>query len=214
MRRLNFVIDLETSGACPIRNGIVSICAIACDENLNPIDEFVMKVKPTFLNSFTWSAKAQEIHGFSYMEVMNNHINNDVFCYQFLLWLAKYKNENNASHNFICHASNTGWFNHKDKEQVWPWIDWNFLEHAFRKAFLENRSEMVWSLFKIFNPTYCLKSTIKMGREAGYGKNDLKSWAQRINFKLDHHDARSDAYACLAVYKYLISRGQNDSLGN
>lgn len=205
MEKLTFVCDLETSGACPIRNGVISTTILACDSELNIIDEFSMKSRPPDLSPKAWSTKAEEIHKIPIYEVAN-YPSNDLFCYSLLIWLSKYKKD--FTHNFVCHASASGWYNKKEDEQVWSWIDWNFLEHAFRKARFEDGSQMVWSLFKIFNPFYSLISTIEMGRSAGFGKNSLSEWAKRVGFSLNHHDARSDALCCLEVYKYLSKKNE------
>lgn len=210
--RFKIVCDVETSGSCPIRNGVISACFLIIDENNNVIDEFVRNVCPPDLSKKWWSNEAQGIHGITFEQVQS-YMPNDQFCYELLIFLGKYKGE--SALDFICHASPSGWFDGVTKEWIIiNWFDYNFILWCFLKAKFSNGREMVWSMYKVISPNRLI-STVKMAREAGSKKNKLNIWAERLNFDLKHHDPTSDTYCCLAVYKYLrASNEQENDFGN
>ena len=206
----NFFCDLETSGSCPIRNGVISATLLVCDHDLNVVDEFCSNVCPPDLKPATWSLGAEGVHGKSIAEV-SNYKPNDQFCYELLCFLAKYKHPGNFPQPFICHASPRGMLNFHPVTrkplggyQIYPWFDYFFLEWCFRKAKFQNGEDMSWTFWKIFTEKNLI-STVQMGRDSKYRKNDLRTWADRIGFKLNHHDDRSDVYCCLEIYKYLTN---------
>jgi len=211
---LSFIVDLETSGNCPIKNGVISFCLIVCNKYLTPIDEFFSYVRPPDLSPLTWSIETEKYHKKSIAEVMT-YKPNDQFCYELLCFLAKYKNPSNWPMPFICHASPNGMpklnkFGRPDGSfEIHPWFDYYFLEWCFRKARFQNSEEMVWAFWKVFNSSNLI-STVQMGRETGHKTNKLSDWAARVEFKLNHHDPRSDAYCCLKVYDHLRKIKNND----
>lgn len=208
------VIDVETSGNCPIKNGVIAACVLIIDKNDNVIDQFVRFVCPPDLTRATWSEEAQGIHGITFEQVQT-FISNDQFCYELLMFLKPYKREDNFPIPFICHANPHGWYDKLKHEWIIiKWFDYNFLEWAFRKAKFQDGTEMVWSMFKVCSSKNLI-STVKMGRDAKYKKNGLKVWAERLGIDLKHHDATSDTYACLATYIFLkANHGQQNNLGN
>lgn len=213
MSPFKIVCDLETSGSDPIKNGVISCTVLIINEDLQVIDEFIRRVCPPDLSPLTWSLEAESVHGQSIAEV-SRYMSNDHFCYDLLCFLAKYKSANNSPLPFICHASPNGkrQLHHITKKatgafDIWPWFDYHFLEWCFRKAKFQNGIEMVWTFWKVISSNELI-STVKMGRDAGYKKNRLNDWAERIGFNLNHHDDRSDAYCALEVYKYLVNKNQ------
>lgn len=205
--RFKVIGDVETSGGCPIRNGVISACLLVIDENCNVIDEFVRRVCPPDLTRKWWDLEAQGIHGMTFEQVQS-FMPNDQFCYELLCFLGKYRGE--SAFDFICHANPSGWFDHKTKDwKIIRWFDYFFLEWCFRKAKFNNGQEMVWSMYKVLSSSYLI-STVKMGKDAGYQKNNLKVWSERLNFPLKHHDPTSDTYCALEIYKHLRARNEND----
>jgi len=206
--RFKIVCDVETSGSCPIRNGVISACFLIIDEHGNVIDEFIRNVCPPDLTRKTWSLEAQGVHGIPF-EVVQTYMPNDQFCYELLCFLGKYKAE--TALDFICHASPGGWFDKvKGDWIIVKWFDYNFIEWSFRKAKFQNGREMVWTMFRVMDSRYLI-STVQMGRDTGHKKNKLNLWAERLNFPLAHHDPTSDTYCCLAVYNYLrATKDEND----
>ena len=223
---------METSGNCPINNGVIAACILVIDENDNVVDEFVRYVCPPDLTRRNWSEEARiEAHKIEF-ETVKTFMPNDQFCYELLCFLAKYKSF--FPLQFICHSSPTGFYK-RDKitgktlgsYTMIPWFDYNFLEWCFRKATFKNGTSMVYSFFKILkynevcieieegkkdkndtvfellNRDSSLISTIHMARFLKYKGNRANEWATRLGFDLKHHDAKSDTYLCLEVYKYL-----------
>jgi len=205
-----FIVDIETSGRCPIKNGIISFSLGVTDLNLNLIDVFQRRVRPPFLSFNTWSKEAEGVHGISFDKVLN-FTPNDQFCYELLCFLSKYKHPDNFPQPFVCHASPNGKprFGKNGKPdggyEIHPWFDYYFLEWAMRKARFENGQEMVWSFYKIFNGKIRY-STVEMGRKAGYTSNKLNTWAERLNFDLKHHDDLSDMLCALEIFKLLHNK--------
>jgi len=209
--KFKVICDVETSGSCPIRNGVISACFLIIDENCNVVDEFHRNVCPPDLTRKHWSLEAQGIHGITFEQVQN-YMPNDQFCYELLLFLGKYRSD--TAIDFICHANPSGWFDKREGWKIIKWFDYNFIEWCFRKAKFANGCEMVWSMYKVLDSKYLI-STVKMGKEAGHKKNNLKVWSERVGFDLKHHDPTSDTYCCLEVYKHLrASNEQENDIGN
>ena len=206
-RPFSLVYDLETSGNCPIRNGVISFAIIVVDDKLQEVARRIWYVRPPDLSKKTWSLGAQGVHGISYEQV-STFMPNDQFVYELLCFLAPYKDPNNVPLYSIFHASAKGApeLNARKKPtgafMITPWMDYNFLNWCARKARFDNGQEMVWSLYKIIAPGY-LVSTVEMSRKAGYKKNRLSDCAERIGFKLNHHEAMSDTECCLEYFKFL-----------
>lgn len=213
--RFKIVVDVEASGSCPIRNGVISACFLAIDENKNVVSEFRRFVCPPDLTPFTWSHGAESVHHQPF-NLVKTYMSNDQFCYEFLCWVKDFLNDDGFPLDLIFHASKTGQkefeFNDENNNfwRIYPNFDYNFLEWCFRKASYENGSSMVWTFYKVFSSRQLI-STVQMGKEAGHKGNSLKKWAQRLGFMLNHHDDRSDTYCCLEVYKYLDRNNDNDS---
>ncbi len=173
-----FFCDVETTGFDPIRNDIVSICMAVTDWEHNLIDVFYDTAKPEF-NKF-YSEDAEKIHGFGRDELSNFQHPRDTLI-KLLNFLNKYRTPGKY-HVFIYHALRL--------------FDYKFLEWAFRKQYMH------WSFFKMFHSEYS-ESTIDMAKSMGYQGNKLNQWAERIDFELEHHNAKSDTLCCVQVHKYL-----------
>lgn len=204
-----FFCDLETTGGCPIKNGVCEFALVVTDSQLNVIDEFHRRVCPPDFSPYTWSLEAAKKHKFTINQV-RDFMPNDQFCYELLCFLAKYKRPDNLPFPFVCHASPAGWIVGKKggkiyEIKIYPWFDWHFLDRAMRKAKFQNGQTMNFTLYKIFS-TNNLVSTVQMGRDAGYKGNRLDQWAERLKLNLNHHAALSDTYACLETFKYLIAK--------
>lgn len=211
--------DVETSGSDPDKNGVICCASLVTDNGLNIIDSFERLVKPPMLSKYTWSTEAEGIHKIPFEKVYYEGISNEQFCYEFLCFLAKYKPATGYL-PFICHASKHGMrklsplvldektgkpLKRKDLGgyDIWPKFDFFFLERCMRKANFQDNTEMVFAFWKLFHPDESFISTVMMGREAGYQKNRLPEWAERLKFVLDHHNAMSDTLCCLEVFKKL-----------
>lgn len=195
---VRIVVDVETTGLDPIVNDIIDISLFVINDQFEIIDEFRQTVKPDPINSITWDQEAQNVHGYTKKDV-SVFMNRKKFCIKLLHFLVPHKNEDNSPLEFICHALPEKFFDPNRKQFSWPHIDYHFLEWAFRKENLER------SFFKVFS-TNNITSTIKLARKhtGNHRGHKLNVWAENIGFKLDHHNAKSDALACLELYKYFM----------
>lgn len=215
LRSNYFFVDLETSGNDPDRNGVISCAVVVTDFNFNVIDTFCRLVKPPMLSRLTWSTDAEAVHKIPFNKVWYEGTPNDQFCFELLSWLNPYR-PIYGHMPFVCHASKSGKvkLNAMKKPmgtyEIWPRFDWHFLERCFRKAEYQDRTQMVYTFWKVFNMDESFISTVQMGREAGYKKNSLSVWAERIRFPLNHHDAMSDVLCCLEVFKYITERNRQN----
>ena len=173
-------IDIETTGFSPTKNDPIEIAMIAAD-NFVIKETFMSKVRPT-PKSFVWSYKAEEIHGYTYDEVAK-FIPSYSVCVSINKFLSK--NFTDDNNRLICHAL--------------PYKNGEFFDSKFIKMlFQKNNCSELWPM------EYTKKeSTIVMGRNAGHKENNLKAWAERIGFNLEHHDPMSDALCCMEIHKYL-----------
>jgi hypothetical protein len=233
MRHFKVVCDLETSGNCPINNGVISACFFVLNESDEIVNKKTWYVRPPNLSPKFWSEEARiKAHKIPYETVLG-FMQNDQFCYELLCFLGQYQEHFPLA--FICHASNTGMPNLDPITKkslggyaMVPWFDWNFLEWCFRKAFFQNGEPMVntfWKIFKhneiciemeegkedktklkLLNGGTALISTIVMARELGFKPNKLSDWSQRLGFQLNHHEVESDTNGAYITYKYLKAK--------
>lgn len=203
-----FIVDLEFTGLDPITNDVIEMAVIVVNEENEVVDKFHSNMAPEIINEKTWDIKAQEIHAITPSEARRFPNRRDV-AISFLHFLVPYKDEKNFPREFICHALPDKFFDKKTKKWSWPYIDYFFLEWVFRKENLH------FSFFKVFSQGK-LTSTIKMAREfTGERRgHKLNIWAKRLGIELKHHEAMSDAMACLEIYKYLSSKKECLDLGN
>lgn len=173
-----FFSDVETTGFDPIRNDIVSLCMIVTDQNFNRVGMFYETCRPEF-NKF-YSEGAEKIHGFDRAQLESFQPRRNL-CINLLHFLKEFRTPDKF-HPYIYHALKL--------------FDFRFTDWAFRKENLH------WSLYKMFDERFC-ESTIEMARDAGYSPNKLNHWADRLDFKLDHHNAQSDTECLVETYKYL-----------
>lgn len=208
--KYNFVCDLEFTDSDPMRGQILECALLVTDLNLNVVNEFYAKVRPEMINNVCWSTEAQEVHGITPQMAMSHPYSRREFCMGLLNFLAPYYYECREPQPFVCHAMEFGFDN------SWSMIDFHMLDWAYRYE------ELQYSFWKIIEQTRVL-STIKMARDSGLfvmrkiiDKNGRESnrKSYRLNllcplvgFDLKHHEAMSDAYGCLEIYRYCRKRG-------
>jgi DNA polymerase III epsilon subunit-like protein len=174
------VIDTETTGFTPLNNDIICLSCEIRDLDWSLKGEFTGYYSPQ--TKKRWSPHAEKVHGFSYEEACSfDHPR--VTDIKFLNFLKEFKTDDNKPILFVAHDKNG--------------FDFKFTEWSFRWHDLQ------YSFFKVFNQEYRV-STVKMGEIAGYPKNKLNIWAERIGFDLDHHEVKSDRIACSKVFKHLM----------
>jgi len=171
-------VDCETSGLCPIRNDIVSLAMIITDTKGKELDRFYQKCRPEF--NVYYSKEAERIHGFT-RDTLKGFQERRELLISLLWFLVPYLSD--SSIPFIFHANGK--------------FDYKFVEGAFRKEDLQ------YSFWKVFNHSNTI-STINLAKKIKwYKKNSLDAWAERLNLKLEHHNALSDTLCCKELYFYL-----------
>lgn len=125
---------------------------------------------------------AVEIHGISFFEMWRSKDAMDVFV-ELIKWLRSINNSDYAF-NFIAHQLNG--------------FDWKMI---CATIFQLDDDTLIYEWRKLFHGN--IYSTIERARSMGYKQNSLKHWQARLDFKLDHHDALSDARACKIIWENL-----------
>jgi len=210
MIKYNFVCDLEFTALDPMRGQIIECALLVIDAvTLEVVNEFYCQVRPEQINALTWTQRAQDVHKITPQQAMAfTHSRRD-FCFALLNFLAPYYFECLEPQPFVCHSLDKGFMGKENFS--WPYIDFHFLDWAFRYENLE------LSFWKIINQGRLL-STITMAREFGlFARNKItdvngkvsnrKSYKLNllcplVGFVLDHHKAMADAYGCLAIMRH------------
>lgn len=175
-----FITDTETTGFSNKMHDMITMSCEVRDLDFNLVGEFELFAKPK--SRERWTDKAAEIHGYSWSEACNFGDSRKE-AIRLLHFLKEFKTEDNLPLLFVAHENNK--------------FDYNFL-----KAFFMNQG-LIDSFYKVFNENNRI-STIDLARKKGYSENKLNVWADRIGFKLNHHNAESDRKCCSRVFEYLI----------
>ena len=110
-------VDVETTGLDYIRNEIVSISSIICDQELNKLRKKTIKVRPE--NLHYWSEESEKIHGFSKDDCLNHTPKNEAIAI-FEEFLFEDKIQRMA---FVCHAKSMyGEMDYFDYNMVKQWF--------------------------------------------------------------------------------------------
>lgn len=188
--KYSFVIDIESTGFCPIRNDIISIGVVVLNDKLSVIDSFYDKARPDTYKWMNEDNVATHVHGFKLSEMM-------FFPERFttikrlMNFLVKYLCPSHTPRPLFYHATKG--------------FDYLFVEWFFRKENLE------YSLYKIFtHPTSY--STVLLARSLGYEGNKLDQWASRLSESFHHHNALDDANMCAKILQYILKNHFNNEV--
>lgn len=175
-------VDLETSGF--VRHGadVLTTSIIITDYELDIKDKKTFFSRPR--GKTYWSESAEKVHGIGYQAALEFDEPRRS-CIEILHFLKPFKHPDNYPITFVSHDNNN--------------FDYFFFIDHFR------REDLHWSTNKVFDDDHRL-STVKLGRKAGYEKNKLNIWADRLKIELDHHNSESDALACYEVFKHLMTK--------
>ena len=186
--------DFETTGFDPIRNFPIVLALVVADCDFKIQDQLVQKIRPGIINDISWSKEAEVVHGFTKDEAWEfptQHIAVNNILKFFKPFVSK------SPQLFVCHANDRMWWQKEQGCYNTPWFDYWFMWWMFYKAGCDQ-------LYKIIR-TENMQSTVKLGRDAGFKKNKLDAWADRLDYKLNHHDALADTLFCLHLHKHLLS---------
>lgn len=184
------IIDTETTGFSKLDHDLISLSIEVRDYNWDLKDDKTLYASPQ--TKTRWTPKAEEIHGFSYDEACSfDHPRKTAI--SLLQFIKPFKTDDNKPLLFVSHDLNG--------------FDFGFIEWMYRWQGLQ------YSVWKVFQDKFKL-STINMAREQKYQKNKLNNWADRLDFKLNHHEVKSDRMACSKIFKYLIENNHGMELKN
>ena len=190
--------DVETSGKDPFTNDIISGSMILTDKDFNELDVLTFKSRP---EGTTWDQEAADNshkiklteailypHPLETIEKIDNFLSN---------W---HEPGNPYIPMFFHATTNDVWERNEEGKAIGLRIiknfDWAFYVAMYWKW---NKTPM---LFKFFSDQL-LVPTVRLGRIAGFKRNRLNQWSERIGFDLKHHEDLSDTRGCMAVHKYL-----------
>lgn len=173
------VADFETSGRSPWHHDIISAGLCVLNDDLEIIDKFYDVCCPWNVRAFDHETTA--IHGFT-LEELKRCQSSLSMNYKIMNFLNPYRNKERIEYvPFVQHSQN------------------NFDYKFFHNFFLKN--ELQFSFYKMFHRDLAL-STITIGRELMFERNNLKIWCERIGHEFNHHNALSDAIACAKIFRH------------
>lgn len=183
-------VDVECTGF-PTRGGylshdILTWSGIITDRKFNIKDKITVKSRADSVQF--WSEEAEEKHGISLLEAIRFQDPRNA-CLEIMSFLDPFRSEDNSPLIWVEHSLS--------------WIDILFTQGLFIK------NDLDYSLSRVVDRSFEI-STIKLGRHFGEPKNDLKIWAEKLNFKLDHHNSASDAHCCYLILKHLANGDLTD----
>lgn len=176
----NVFVDVETNGTNPYLHDIIQLASIITDSKGIVIGDFYECGQPE--SEKRWDKGAESIHGISYSWLLNNgHRIDKLFCH-YSSWLSSYKVSSNICLRLIDHSNNR--------------FDWRFLKGLFFKV------DKYYEFYKYFHGSR-YESTIDLAKSSIYTYENYKlsTLCYYHNIELKHHNARSDVYACMELYK-------------
>lgn len=179
---MKFFADFETNGLFKNSHPL-SIGVIVTNDDLKEIDRFQTMI--SIPEKTKWSEEAAAVHGYTQEQCINAP-DRRMMAYALNGFIASYGSVTNKD-EFIFHARNN--------------FDWNIL--------------ISW----LMDYNGCLKcsnnlvpvSTIDLIKEHGLQvteNNKLDTWMKYLEHNFKHHDAMSDAEACLVLYRWIAKEKQ------
>jgi len=181
------ITDIETSGRDPWRNEIIQIATIIADKEFKVVKTFNKYLKPE--RRSYWDEGAEKIHGITWNK-SRCFDNRDSVLNEYIHFLNS--NCPDGGHSFVAHAlpfrSSIDFF---DRNFLFAFFWVRDLRTDFYKLFPEGKTiSTIHKKRKLATQRYQIKD------------QKLSTWADKLNFELDHHDALSDTKCCLEVLKY------------
>lgn len=175
------VFDLETTGTNVFDAEIITGFFIHADDSFNIKSTYEIKCNPS-----KWSDEAEAIHGITKQEA------------------SKYKKFSQVYEGLI------DWIDACGSTQMWMHCNSKmfgklaFFDHAVLRTSMMDVGDVPY--FKISNispfSTHSLCKILK--NSFNFDSFSLDSICKQLNIKLDHHEAKSDALACLEIIKQLL----------
>lgn len=175
------VLDLETTGVNVFDAEIITGFFIHADESFNIKSTYEIKCNPS-----KWSEEAEKVHGITHQEASTFKKFSEV--YQGLI----------------------DWIDACQPKQMWMHCNsmmfgkLAYFDHAVLRLNMMNMGDVPY--FKISNITpFSTHSLCKIVQGSfNFESLRLNSICKELGIKLNHHDAKSDALACLEIIKQLL----------
>lgn len=182
---MNFFIDVETTGFDYLSNCIIELaCVYESDGEIISFCE-----RSQHLSDHFWGKDAEAIHGISLDEI-NKYQSPSELCTRFLNFL-----ENAHPYKRYRLCANM-WYHGKNG------FDWRMLMGLFLKQ------DLIFELRRYLNDNLVF-STLGLAKEKLQLPNyKLNTICQALDIELNHHEALSDALACMHIHRRL-SHGQD-----
>lgn len=190
--------DTETTGLNSfggwIGNDPITLSFIIADDALNIKHRETFKSRP--YSKDIWSEESEAVHGIGYDDASKFQSQHDA-CVKILTMFDKFYD-----------GKAFQWVEHSLKFNGKLGFDLLFTYAMFMKQDLQ------YDFYKYVDIDNSI-STVNLGKKAGYTKNNLALWSEKLDFNLNHHDAESDVEMCYVLFKHLTKQGEvNDTKSN
>lgn len=178
-------LDVETSGLCSEKNGVIQVACLVENEKGKVIDQFELKIKP--FKGCVYDKGAEEIHGKSEKEI------------------SKYTDEHEAIHSFI------EWLEeHQVSRKQFSITGYNSrFDQDFITAWFKRTKKNYWTFFNYYDvDVFALVKILDLGGfiNKKYSKK-LEAVCNSMGVKLNEaHDALADIKATRKLYKKIVKK--------
>jgi DNA polymerase III epsilon subunit-like protein len=185
------IFDLETTGTNVFDAEIITGHFIYVDKNLQTRSEFTLQCNP-----LKWSYDAEKIHGITKEEASKYKKFSEVYL-DLLNWLEAYD-------------VNEAWMHTNAK----MFGKLTYFDHAILRLRMGDMGDVPYFLIEKIRP-YSTHSLAKvLQNHFNFEGFSLDLICKRLGIQLKHHDAQSDAIACLEIIKQLLPMTNREALYN
>jgi DNA polymerase III epsilon subunit-like protein len=185
------IFDLETTGTNVFDAEIITGHFIYVDKNLQTRSEFTLQCNPS-----KWSYEAEKIHGITKEQASKYKKFSEVYL-DLLNWLEAY-----------------------DVKEAWMHTNakmfgkLTYFDHAILRLRMGDMGDVPYFLIEKLRP-YSTHSLAKvLQNHFNFEGFSLDLICKRLGIELKHHDAKSDALACLEIIKQLLPMTNREALYN
>ena len=184
------ICDLETTGVNVFDAEIVTGHFLSVNPvTFEIVGEFELKCNP-----FKWSYEAQEIHGITKEQAATYKKFSEVYA-GLIDWLSC-----QDAKEFWCHS------------RVKMYGKLTFFDYAVLRLRMMEMGDAPYFEIERLRPYSSHSLASVMGADFGFEKFSLDYLCKALKIKLNHHDAKSDTYACYELIKKLLPMTSREAL--
>lgn len=194
-------MDYETTSLDPVAGDIISGHMILTDRFVCVKDSLDFRARP---DASGWQESAAEVHGFTLKECLKFPRPEEV-AKEIYTWLHPYRQKI----TMVYHGMSRSFFDKEKQQWSWGAFDPKFLYFLFYKI------DKFYRYYEIFDKYKTPISTVDMAKKVlkapvrakfNMDKHDvadfrLDTLCKHFDIPLQHHNARSDAEACMQIFK-------------